>query len=63
MPAAPEAHAARNLRSALLLLAAAATALAGVIVIRDATSSRTPAGPPIEVHIIDALVVTRENPN
>ena len=54
---------ARNLRRALLVLAAAATALAGVIAIRDATSSRSPAGPPIEVHIIDALVVTRENPN
>ena len=62
--AAPEAPAApRNLRGALLLLAAAATALAGVIAIRDAASSHTPAGPPIEVHIIDALVVTRENPN
>jgi hypothetical protein len=61
--AEPAAPGNRNLRGALLLLAAAATALAGVIVIRDAASSRTPAGAPFEVQIIDALVVNRENPN
>jgi hypothetical protein len=60
---APVALPLRHLRGALLLAAAAATALAGVIAIRDAASSRSPAGVPIEVNIIDALVITRENPN
>ncbi|HUP72008.1 MAG TPA: hypothetical protein VM282_03070 [Acidimicrobiales bacterium] len=59
----PEVPTPRSARNALLLLAAAVTTFAGVIVVRDATSTRKPAVAPIEVQIIDALVVTRENPN
>ena len=46
-------------RRALLLLAAAVTALAAVIAVHDAVSSRQPVGAPIETQIIDAVVITR----
>ena len=56
-PSTPVRH---RVRSAALIAAAAATALSGFVVIRDATTSRKPAVAPIEVQIIDALVITRE---
>jgi len=45
-------------RRVLLALAGAVTLLAAVVVLDDATSG-PPADVPIEVHIADALVVTR----
>ena len=56
-PAAPTRH---RVRGAALIAAAAATALSGFVVVRDAMTTKQPAVAPIEVQIIDALVVTRE---
>ena len=56
-PSAPTRH---RVRGAALIAAAAATALSGFVVVRDATTSRQPPVAPIEVQIIDALVITRE---
>jgi hypothetical protein len=47
-------------RGAALIAATAATALSGFVVVRDATKSRQAAVAPVEVQIIDALVITRE---
>jgi hypothetical protein len=56
-PSAPTRH---RLKGAALVVAAAATALSGYVVVRDATSTDQPAVPPVEVQIIDAVVITRE---
>jgi hypothetical protein len=56
-PSAPTRH---RLKGAALVVAAAATALSGYVVVRDATSTNQPVVPPVEVQIIDALVITRE---
>lgn len=56
-PSAPTRH---RLKGAALVVAAAATALSGYVVVRDATSTDQPAVPPVEVKIIDAVVITRE---
>jgi len=48
----------RSTRNALLLLTAAATVFAGAIVVRVAASHQ-PAVAPVEVQIIDAVVITR----
>jgi hypothetical protein len=49
-----------RVKGAALIFAALATALSGFVVVRDATTTRQPAPPPVEVQIIDALVITRE---
>jgi hypothetical protein len=56
-PSTPTRH---RLKGAALVVAAAATALSGYVVVRDATSTDQPAVPPVEVQIIDAVVITRE---
>jgi hypothetical protein len=56
-PTPPTRH---RVRGAALIAAAAATALSGFVVVRDATKTKQPAVAPIEVQIIDALVITRE---
>ena len=58
-PSVASASSPAPVRRALLLLAAAVTALAAVIAVHDAVSSRQPVGAPIETQIIDALVITR----
>ena len=55
-PAAPTHH---RVKGAALVVAAFATALSGFVIVRDATTTRQPAVPPVEVQIIDALVITR----
>jgi hypothetical protein len=56
-PAAPTRH---RMKGAALIVAAAATALSGFVVVRDATTTEQTPVAPIEVQIIDALVVTRQ---
>jgi hypothetical protein len=62
-PDATSALSHRRMRGALLLLAAAVTALAAVIAVHEVTATKRAGAVLIETQIIDALVITRADVN